>query len=226
MKLRRTIVVVTAVGLSGVGAIVSPAQAVPHYSIVKGGAAYASANTRVTPNDGSIIDDRTFTLTTTSSAPFRLPFPIKVWGTNYTSLVVSTNGNVQFGNPAIGSADYSNQCLPTSEVGPRLVAVYYDDLKYTSALEGIFTKTITEGGVQKFVISWRGQDYGNSTPVRAEVLFTKNSNNFEFRYADGYGGGATIGTQKTTTGPKAQYKCNTGNRVVDAGVSLKFNYAA
>ena len=101
---------------------------------------------------------------------------------------------------------------------------YWDDIKYETQQEGIFTKSFTESGVQKFLVSWRGRHFGTDEPIRAEVIFTRNSNNFEFRYADGFEGSATIGVQRSSTGPRTQFTCDPGRNVVDAGLRLRFNF--
>jgi hypothetical protein len=198
------------------------AYAATTYVVTRGAGVYVAGTTRVTPT-GVFIDASVYRLSTTSAVPFRMPWPVRVYGNAYSSMWVSTKGNIQFG-PGSPTSTWVNTCLPSATIPGVAVLPYWDDIKYTVMSEGIFTRAYTENGVQKFVVSWRGRHYSTEEPIRAEVIFTRNSSNFEFRYADGFAGSATIGVQKSSRGPRTQYTCNTGTNRVDAGLRLSFRF--
>jgi hypothetical protein len=219
--MRRSLVVV-ALTAAMIAAQSSAALAATTYTVGQGAAVYVMGNTRVTPLR-TTIDDDLFRLSTTSSGANRLPWALKVYGTSYSSAWISSNRNVQLGTSSPTYA-WSNSCLPTWDTSAVMIAPYWDDILYGSDVEGIFTKSYTEAGAQKFLISWRGHHFATNEPIRAEVIFTRGSSNFEFRYADGFAGSATIGVQKRPSGPATQYTCNSGRNRVDAGLRLTFRY--
>src|SRR5581483_5512401 len=53
-----------------------------------------------------------------------LPFPVTFYGTSYSSVNVSSNGVIDFGNT---DASFSNGCLTGN--GPRRIAAFWDDLR-------------------------------------------------------------------------------------------------
>jgi hypothetical protein len=65
-------------------------------------------------------DDNTVSVT--------LPFTFTVQGTNYTTIVLSTNGWIEFGANTSGNSDNSNTCLPTADHTNPFLAAYWDDL--------------------------------------------------------------------------------------------------
>src|SRR5512132_746928 len=63
-----------------------------------------------------------------ATASVTLPFTFTVEGTSYTTLVLSTNGWLEFGTNTSGSADFNNTCLPVSNHTNPFLAAYWDDL--------------------------------------------------------------------------------------------------
>ena len=195
------------------------------YSIVRSTASYIAGTVRVTPEE--FTDDDAYLLSTTAPGRLHLPWPIRVYGTRYNAMWVSTNGFLEMSDGG-GSLLSENACLPAALNSPtqKIPALfpYWDDLYYETTTEGIFSKAFTANGVQRFLISWRGRHFFGSHPVQIEVIFTRGSNRFEYRYGAGRGQSATIGVQRTTTGPHTQFTCNTGQFAVGAGQRLTFNY--
>ena len=68
-------------------------------------------------------------------ATVTLPFPVRIEGTSYTTVAISTNGWVEFGGNTCTSgcgtanSDPVNTCLPTSKHTNPLLAAYWDDLQ-------------------------------------------------------------------------------------------------
>ncbi len=152
-------------------------------------------------------DDATATTTT--------PFAFTVYGTPVASgqtIVVSTNGNVQFA--ATGHNGYANAALPvstTAGVGvtgtfpataPTLFP-YWDDLNLAGAANGIYTSTTGVAPSRTYTIEWRGVTFSGSSPVNFAVQFHENSDQFEYVYnnsAAANGAGATVGVQAASSG--------------------------
>jgi hypothetical protein len=145
-----------------------------------------------------------------------LPWPVYVYGTSYTKAWVSSNGNVQFGvTSTTAQNSYANQPLPSSFLSAKAgVAPYWDDLLFSTTAtptQGVFYRTTTFHSKPVFVISWRGTEFNTGNPVRAEVIFYKNSRNITFQYVQGNASGATIGIQKAPIGPAVQWSFNTAS---------------
>ena len=144
-----------------------------------------------------------------------LPFVFTFYGTDYSELQASSNGNIQFGS---GNAWYENFCL-TEEPAPGMgdmIAPYWDDFDLTFAgfLE---TEVVGEEPNRIFVVEWDSVpryegDPGDSATFSVQ-LFEAN-NDILFFYEDvtmidgGNGRSATIGIQSEAQGTALQYGCN------------------
>jgi len=203
------------VGACLVVMMAAPAAALTTYSIQTGSSLYITGTTSVF-NRYLLHDDEVADVT--------LPFPVTLYGVQYRTAHVSTNGNVQFGSSRSGS--FANTCLPASTfVGGPMIAPYWDDLIIRSypAPDGVFTKTTGAAPYRTFVISWRAVDYATGlTAVRAEVVFREGNKNFSMIFADGDGSSATIGAQQSPYGPATQFACSPGHPIVVPGQQLTF----
>ncbi len=152
-----------------------------------------------------------------------LPFPFIFYGTTYTKLNASSNGNLQFGsaNPQYGNTCLANQ--PAAEMG-EMIAPYWDDL---NLLEFGFleTETVGEAPDRIFVIEWDDVPvFGNDPDDRVTfaVQLFEGSNDIVFLYEDvtrfeGHNGAdATIGLQSAANGLALQFSCNQA-AIADAG---------
>jgi hypothetical protein len=145
-----------------------------------------------------------------------LPFPVYVFGTKYTTVWVSSNGDMQFGVKAAQAQDtYLNEPLPSSELSLKAaVAPFWDDLVFNASanpIQGVFYRTTTFRGESAFVVSWRGTEYDSGNPVRVEAIFYQNSKTITFQYVqtgDGGADSATIGVQKAPSGPSTEWSYN------------------
>ncbi len=126
------------------------------------------------------------------TAPVTFPFPVRLYGVDYASAVVSSNGNVQF---AGGSTQYQADCLPTTNMDTAVFPLW-DDLILTDAGDGVFTSTSGAAPSRVFNIEWRAHYYGQAGSANFEVRFFENSRNFELVYGVYTGHASTIGVQK------------------------------
>lgn len=153
----------------------------------------------------------------------QLPFPFTFYGTTYSEINASSNGNLQFGS---ASPRYGNTCLanqPVSEMG-EMIAPYWDDL---NLLESGFLETETVGETPEriFIIEWDDVPVFGDNPddrVTFAVQLFEGSNNIVFLYEDvttftGHNGAsATIGLQSAVNGLALQFSCDQA-AVADAG---------
>jgi hypothetical protein len=162
-------------------------------------------------------DDALFTLSTSASGAFKLPFKLNVYGNPYAQVRVSSNGNMQFGVGSGGSTAYSNESLPTSDfAGPTLMP-FWDDLYMEPSdtshffREGIYTLTKGTKPHRTFVISWQGHAYtSESYFALAQAVFTEGSSTIRFRYGapdnqTGFAPSETIGAQANGTWTQIAY---------------------
>lgn len=178
-----------------------------------GGAGFAYID--ATQDTGLYADDDVITI--------EMPFPFTFYGTTYTAVNASSNGNLQFGsaNPRYGNTCLANQ--PVAEMG-EMIAPYWDDL---NLLEFGFLETETVGDAPKriFVIEWDDVPVFGDNPddrVTFAVQLFEGSSDIVFLYEDvttftGHNGaGATIGLQSAANGLALQFSCNQA-AIADAG---------
>lgn len=142
-----------------------------------------------------------------------LPFAFTFYGTPYTELFASSNGNLQFGN---ANPEYQNSCLddaPATGMGD-MIAPYWDDLdlRFEGFLE---TEVVGEAPNRIFVVEWDAVPrYDTGEPLTFEAQLFEGSNDIVFLYQDvaqgeaGNGRSATIGIQSELQGLALQLGCN------------------
>jgi len=143
-----------------------------------------------------------------------LPFPFTFYGTTYTELQASSNGNLQFGS---GNAFFGNSCLaegPVTGMGD-MIAPFWDDLDLTS-FGFLEYDVVGEAPDRIFVLEW------DNIPRFAEpddrvtfaVQLFEGSQDILFLYEDvtmlegNNGSSATIGIQSEAQGLALQFGCN------------------
>jgi hypothetical protein len=164
-----------------------------------------SGSVQLTPSDDVV------------SGPVALPFTFNLYGVNYSSVVLSTNGNLQFGgtaNTAFNNLDLVTNNSPNTA---GFVAGFWDDLDatgatFTAPAGRVLTQTLGSPGSQIFVAQWHQwghNDDGNGDPARSitfQIKLFEGSNNIAFVYSDAVfpfspadnGASATVGI---TSGP-------------------------
>jgi hypothetical protein len=170
-----------------------------------GGDGFAAID--ATQDSGLYADDGIVTLD--------LPFVFTFYGTDFTEVQASSNGNLQFGN---GNAWYLNSCLtegPMPDMGD-MIAPYWDDfdLTFTGFLE---TEVVGEEPNRIFVVEWDDVMRYEGDPedtVTFSVQLFEGSSDIVFLYEDvaalmgGNGRSATIGLQSAAQGVALQYSCD------------------
>ncbi|MCB9007951.1 MAG: hypothetical protein H6656_11395 [Ardenticatenaceae bacterium] len=143
-----------------------------------------------------------------------LPFPFTFYGTTYTQLQASSNGNVQFGS---GNAFFGNSCLdegPAVGMGD-MVAPFWDDLDLT-AFGFLEYDVVGETPNRIFVLEWDDiPRFGDEDDrVTFAIQLFENSQDILFLYEDvtllegNNGSSATIGIQSEAQGVALQFGCN------------------
>jgi hypothetical protein len=128
-----------------------------------------------------------------------LPFTFTVEGVNYTTIVLSTNGWIEFGSNTSGNSDPSNDCLPTSAHTNPFVAMYWDDLNPfgTSVRYGTVGSASNRVFIADYEVDINVGEGGDD--LRFQVQLHERSNTITVRYRDtqdaANGQGATIGFQ-------------------------------
>jgi hypothetical protein len=146
-----------------------------------------------------------------------LPFPVTVYDQTYSSAVVSSNGNVQFTGD---SNAWGNGPLPNSAFGAALLP-YWDDLDPRNAEYAIRSQTTGSSPNRVFHLWWHTRHVAGAGAADFELLIYENVAQFDVIYGGGVGGSATIGIQKSLTGPFTMYSSNARIESL-AGVRLSF----
>ncbi len=155
-----------------------------------------------------------------------IPFPFTFYGTTYTKLRASTNGNLQFDS---GNPYYFNNCLDhdlAQEMG-EMIAPYWDDLdlRVSGYLE---TAVFGEEPNRILVVEWDDVPHfaNDEDRVTFEVQLFEGSNDIVFLYEDvttsegNNGSSATIGLQSAGNDIALQFGCN--QAVVADATQLRF----
>ncbi len=148
---------------------------------------------------------------------FALPFPVSLYGTEYTWVNLSSNGNAQF---TTGMSLYNNVCQPVVELGVAVLP-HWDDLRTDGVDMGIFTSVSGTEPNRAAHIEWRAE-YFEGGPANFELRMFETGTHFEIIYGVlGEGGFAsTIGVQDADVA-QTLYSCNTGG-LITPGTKLTF----
>ncbi|MGH2537221.1 MAG: hypothetical protein ACRDHL_07490 [Candidatus Promineifilaceae bacterium] len=153
-----------------------------------------------------------------------LPFTFNFMGTNYTTVNISSNGNIHVG-PANDA--YNNTCLPNSISPNGLIAALWDDLD-PSAGGNIYTTVSGTSPNQVFVIEWRDVwAFGTgASGTTFEIQLIEGTKEIWILYQDTLfgatnkdnGASATAGIENCVGTAANQYTCNrallTNNKIL------------
>jgi hypothetical protein len=180
-----------------------------NFSLVMGGSNYTistSAGSVVpgTTDIGNHCDDCVTTVA--------LPFPVKLYGSTYSSVNLSSNGNAQFGS---NDAAFSNACLPTGTMNATIFPHWDDLMTSIRPGDGIFTSVSGVSPGRVLNIQWRTTYFPGTGSANFELRLHENSSQFEMVYDTVTGGGnsATIGVQSGPGTTFTQYACNSTGSV-------------
>lgn len=122
-------------------------------------------------------------------------FTFNLFGNNYTTFYVSTNGFIAFGSAP--SSAFSNSALPSSTFSMPVICPYWDDMKTRGA--GIRTTLLGEVPNRVRIIDFEIETYSGEHDVTFQVILHEKSNLISIRYylvaPDACGQSATIGIQ-------------------------------
>lgn len=122
-------------------------------------------------------------------------FTFNLFGNDYTTFYVSTNGFIAFGSAP--SSAFSNSALPSSTFSMPVICPYWDDMKTTG--NGIRTTLLGSSPNRVRIIDFELITYTDSYAVTFQVIMHEKSNLISIRYylvaAEACGQSATIGIQ-------------------------------
>ena len=116
-------------------------------------------------------------------APLTLPFPVRLYGQQYTSIWVDTNGAIYVTNPGESRPDPAP--MPNTAAPNGVIAPYWADLFLVDASATVRTTVVGTAPNRQFVIEWRdaavfGQPVDKRVTV--EVILHENGR-ITFNYA-------------------------------------------
>ncbi|HYC39300.1 MAG TPA: hypothetical protein VEB63_02345 [Chitinophagaceae bacterium] len=156
-----------------------------------------------------------------------LPFTYQAYGTNYNSVNVSSNGNIQF---TTNTSQFSNICpLPSSAVGVSFLP-HWDDLHTGRASgQGIYTSVTGVAPNRVFNIEWRAELFSpssNAITVNFQALLFEGQQRVDFIYGSvqNNGASASIGVQNAPAGLQTTFSCNSSS--LSAGLGISFTLTA
>jgi hypothetical protein len=111
-----------------------------------------------------------------------LPFPVKLYGTSYTTAWVDTNGVLSFANPGRSAVTW-NTHIPNTGQPNAAVFPFWDDF-VIDAQASIRTAVTGTAPNRQYVVEWRNATfYSNSTArVTAEVQFAESTGAISYAY--------------------------------------------
>ena len=126
-----------------------------------------------------------------------LPFSYSLYGTTFTSVNLSSNGNAQF---LTTDTAFTNQCLPWTTHNYTIFP-YWDDLYLVNSGFGIFTSVSGTAPNRIFNIEWRAQYFPGSGSANFELRLYEGQSRFDVIYGTVSNGNtsATAGVQRDDT---------------------------
>ena len=123
-----------------------------------------------------------------------MPFPYNLYGTTFTSVNLSSNGNAQF---LTTDTAFTNTCLPWTTHNYTIFP-YWDDLYLVNSGFGIFTSVSGPAPNRIFNIEWRAQYFPGSGTANHELRLYEGQTRFDVIYGTVTGGNtsATAGVQR------------------------------
>ena len=172
-------------------------------------------NYSYTTGTATIVPATTFVAGSSCNAcvvPLTLPFAYSLYGTNYTSAMVSNKGVLEFTG---SSSSGANDCLPTGQLTDSIMA-YWDDLNtFISDVMGVYTRVEGTAPNRIFDIEWRTGIVATDVAPHFEIRLYEGHQRFDTIYAATRGGGysTTVGVQHGTGagGAYTQFECNQQN---------------
>jgi hypothetical protein len=145
-----------------------------------------------------------------------LPFSYNLYGTTFSSVNLSSNGNAQF---MTTDTAFTNECLPWLTHNFTIYP-YWDDLYLVNAGFGIFTSVTGTAPNRIFNIEWRAQYFPGSGSANLELRLYEGLSRFDVIYGTLTNGNtsATAGVQRDDS-TFVQYFCNGAGQPATGGQS-------
>ena len=154
------------------------------------------------------------------ATPITFPFPVSVYGQNFNSANVSSNGSLDLTGT---QSPFTHGCLTLpSTLFSEAILPYQDDLETVTGLPGcsafsngcgIFTSVSGTAPNRTLYIEWHAVHFSNtSTSADFELVFYENSQtHFDIIYGatSDNGSDETSGVQASATGPATTFSCGT-----------------
>ncbi|MGW6206701.1 S8 family serine peptidase [Streptomyces sp. NPDC055089] len=135
-----------------------------------------------------------------------LPFWVTLYGVDYSSASVTTNGLVNFMEPRLG--DYANTALPSAARPNGVAAPFWDDLTLDKK-SSVQTALKGKNGKRQFAIVWNNALLVSDgrTRVTFEAVFDEATGDITFQYKSvpGSGSAATVGIENQAGTDALQY---------------------
>lgn len=149
-----------------------------------------------------------------------LPFQVQLYGQHFSTVNVSSHGNLQFRSSNI---EYDNRCLPYSDFDTAIFA-YWEDVRIDDPDSGVFISTTGASPNRIFNIEWRASyTEGGGGFANFEVRLYESQDRFDlvYGYIDIRGDSETIGVQRDNGSLYTQFLCNTSG-VLQPDMMLTF----
>jgi hypothetical protein len=155
-----------------------------------------------------------------NTASVTLPFSVNIEGTNYSTLVISTNGWIEFGANTSGGADFNNGCLPVANHTNPFLAAYWDDLQPFGT--NVRYGTVGTAPNRTFIADYEVDLFSGSEgsdDVRFQIQIHERSSLINVRFRDSQHNAnaqsATIGFQGAGGASAAAYPLTCNGKVLD-----------
>jgi subtilisin family serine protease len=143
-----------------------------------------------------------------TSAAISPPFPIRFGGTTFSTLYISSNGNLTID---VTNNTFNNTAIPTPLLG-SMIGPFWDDLVATPfTAANVFWEVVGVAPQRQLVVEWRnvsGFFCTTSATVTFQVVFSEAVDDIAFNYLDAtmdagcprsLGGSATVGIQSSAS---------------------------
>ena len=154
------------------------------------------------------------------------PFPIRYYGSTYSTAWVDTNGTIAFLNPG-GSAEAFGTHMPNAAAPNAMIAPFWADL-VVDASASIRTQSVGTAPNRQFVVEWRNATFyvNRNQRITVEAIFTENTGGVTLVYKDidanalEQGSVAVVGMENATGTDGFEYAYQGG--LVRTGLTVTF----
>ncbi|MGE3321080.1 MAG: hypothetical protein AB7K52_02345 [Phycisphaerales bacterium] len=114
------------------------------------------------------------------TASNNIGFTFRYRGTDYTTVNVSSNGNIQF--PPSASGIFGNVPIPAAALPNNMIAPAWDDFN-PGAGGTVYAQTDGAAPNRRFIVSWQDiPQFANADANSFQVILHETTNRIEFRY--------------------------------------------